>query len=209
MTAVDTETGEVVPSFQLTKYVAQLSGGLQAQHTLAAAYDAAVSSLVGPNDVQVEGGRTFKKKSAWRKLARHFCLDTSLVRESLRRDGETFTAIVVMRASAPWGQSCEAIGACGSDEQSGRRKITTADALATAQTRATNRAISDLIAMGEVSADEVTRGQPEQRQPAKKKFTPIPERTDEQLVELKQWADANGNGKLADEVEAEQERRRT
>ena len=44
---------------------------LALQNRLAAAYDAACTALIGPNDVQVEGNRSFKKKSAWRKLGRH------------------------------------------------------------------------------------------------------------------------------------------
>ena len=60
-----------------------------------------------------------------------------------------------VRATAPWGQFAEDIGACGTDEATGKREISWADAVATATTRATNRAVSNLIAMGEVSAEEI------------------------------------------------------
>ena len=135
---------------------------LQLQQRLAAAYDAACAALIGPGDVQIDGKnkdgtpRVFKKKSAWRKLGRHFTVSTEVLREDVRLLGEgEFVAVTVVRGIASWGQSCEAVGACGSDEEEGRRRITMADALGTAQTRATNRAISDLIAMGEVSAEEI------------------------------------------------------
>lgn len=142
---------------------------LERSQLLAAAYDAACKSLIGPNDIHREGNREFKKKSAWRKLGRHFQISTevlgvehSVVR--LREEGEAdLLAIVRVRATAPWGQSCEAAGACCTDEETGRRVITVADAIATAQTRATNRAVSDLVAMGEVSADELS----ERREPRK------------------------------------------
>lgn len=164
---VDRSTGEVVTveSFDFGTYLDGIGKhGLERQQKLAAAYDAACAALIGPNDVQKEGARTFKKKSAWRKLGRHFSLSTSV--SSLTKewigDGNTttpvFLATVTVKASAPWGQSAESVGACGTDEESGRRKITIADAIATAETRATNRAISSLIAMGEVSAEEMSKG---------------------------------------------------
>lgn len=129
---------------------------LELQNRLAAAYDAACRALIGPNDVQKEGNREFKKKSAWRKLGRHFGISTEIVREEMQllAEGE-FLAKCVVRATAPWGQQLDATGACGSDEEEGRRRITMADAVATAQTRAANRAVSDLVAMGEVSAEEI------------------------------------------------------
>jgi hypothetical protein len=138
---------------------------LELQKMLAAAYDEAVAALIGANDEQVEGrgekARKFKKKSAWRKLARHFGISTSIVTQAERWIGEgrdaEFLASCTVRALAPWGQSAEATGACATDEEEGFRKITIADAIATAETRATNRAVSSLIAMGEVSAEEINR----------------------------------------------------
>lgn len=157
---VDPTTGEVlpaVPAFDPDQFAKGLKSGLSVQQRLAAAYDDAVKALIGPNDVQIDRGRSFKKKSAWRKLARHFNISTRIVGEPRFQmtDDAAEVAIVRVRAVAPWGQSVEAIGACGSDEEKGRRVITLADMIATAQTRATNRAVSDLIAMGEVSAEEI------------------------------------------------------
>lgn len=155
-------TGEVVGSietFSMPDYLTSISAPASFQHQqkLAAAYDAACASLIGPNDVQKDGGRTFKKKSAWRKLQRHFGISTSIVSVDHRQVGEHYVATVTVKASAPWGQSSESAGACGADEATGRRTITIADAIATAETRATNRAVSNLIAMGEVSAEEMDK----------------------------------------------------
>jgi hypothetical protein len=154
------DTGEIVQHFDRSAYLSELASpqALAYQNQLAAAYDATCRALIGADDVQVEGGRTFKKKSAWRKLARHFAISTSVVNESVSAVGEFTVARSIVRATAPWGQSVEAIGACGTDEATGRRTITIADAVATAQTRATNRAISELIAMGEVSHEELSQG---------------------------------------------------
>jgi hypothetical protein len=155
-------TGEVVgevQTFSMVEYLASVTtpASLEAQKKLAAAYDAACNSLIGENDVQKEGGRTFKKKSAWAKLGRHFNISTVVVSAQKEMLGETFCATVTVKAIAPWGQSAEGVGACATDEESGRRTITIADAIATAETRAHNRAISRLIAMGEVSAEEMDK----------------------------------------------------
>lgn len=160
---VRADTGEVVSAavvpFDMATYLSDVKSAKHTsqQHALMAAYDAACGALIGPNDVQEEKGRTFKKKSAWRKLARHFGISVAASLESVRveRNESGFTAYAIANAVAPWGQSWTDVGACGSDEAVGRRVITVADAVATAMTRASNRAISNLIAMGEVSAEEI------------------------------------------------------
>jgi hypothetical protein len=146
-------------------FLSRLSTGEQVkeQQELNAAYDRACLALIGPNDIQVEGDKTFKKKSAWTKLARYFTISTAVVNVLEKfvpgAEGESiFIAIVTVRAVAPWGQYSEAVGACATDEETGQRVITIADALATAQTRASNRSVSNLIAMGEVSAEEIQKG---------------------------------------------------
>lgn len=156
---VRADTGEVkeVAPFDLGTFLKDLDNptAIAQQKALSAAYDKACESLIGENDVQREGGRTFKKKSAWRKLARYFHISTEVVRVEREAIEGLFLATVTVRATAPWGQSAEAIGACCTDEATGRRVISVADAIATAETRATNRATSNLIAMGEVSAEEL------------------------------------------------------
>lgn len=171
----------VVPvesTFSLDAYLASVNSpvGIRHQQALSAAYDAACASLIGPNDVQQEGGRSFKKKSAWRKLARHFNISVAASLDSVRVDTnpDGFTAYAVATASAPWGQSWTDVGACGSDEATGRRTITIADAIATAMTRASNRAVSNLIAMGEVSAEEIGGRQPYDSRPASKSTLSTP-----------------------------------
>ena len=157
------ETGEIVAlpaKFEIAKYLDQVGGSpaFTIQQRLAAAYDAACAALIGPNDVQEERGRKFKKKSAWRKLARHFAIsiDADPADTTFTRFDGGWLATARAVAVAPWGQRFTDVGACGSDEEVGRRRITMADAIATAMTRAINRAISNLIAMGEVSAEELS-----------------------------------------------------
>lgn len=203
---------------------------MEDQRALSVAYDRAVSALIGANDVQEEGGRTFKKKSAWRKLGRFFHLSTQLVSQSggwikepnplTEKDSVDFVALVTMRAVAPWGQYMEATASCstrelrflartpvcpvckglmwdnrnppkGEEWKSAKGDFACRDkgcsgalaqgeydpdtigqlipnptafskarhdCMSTAQTRASNRAISDLIAAGEVSWEEVQGG---------------------------------------------------
>ena len=151
-------------------------GALEQQQKLMDLYDRACRALVGPNDVQRDGDREFKKKSAWRKLGRFFGVSTEIVKiesgwewdeqEHVRH----FVARVIVRGTAPWGQSVEAVGLCSTRElrfySRGQpnpvaRAKAEHDCEATAATRATNRAISDLIAAGEVSAEEVNAGHPD------------------------------------------------
>lgn len=216
------DTGEVVEvkTFDFTAYLSQISGGpaLAHQQELAKAYDAACRSLIGPNDVQKEGNREFKKKSAWRKLQRHFGISTAVVdvskdwiSVSSTRDEPLpgglipplFVATVTVKATAPWGQSAEAVGACGSDEESGRRKITIADAIATAETRATNRAVSNLIAMGEVSAEEMSKGA---KAPKGQKY--VEDMTEAELLEARTKAENAKRPDVVERINLELERRR-
>lgn len=153
--AVIPETGEMVPAFKMEQYLTALAGDAKTQQALAAAYDSACRALIGPNDIQKADGREFKKKSAWKKLARYFRVNVRIIRVEREWIGEHFVATAYARAEAPWGQIADDVGACSTDEATGRREISIADAIATAATRAENRAVSNLIAMGEVSAEEI------------------------------------------------------
>ena len=59
-----------------------------------------------------------------------------------------------MRATLPNGRFVESDGSCDRRE-SGKREMSNHSIKATAKTRATNRAISELIGAGDVSADEL------------------------------------------------------
>lgn len=203
----------------LVAYLATIDGpvALEHQRKLAAAYDHACNALIGPNDVQQEGARSFKKKSAWRKLARHFRISVAAALDNVRvdRDAEGgFTAFAVATASAPWGQSWTDVGACGSDEATGRRTITVADAIATAMTRASNRAVSNLIAMGEVSAEEIGDRKPYDSSPrqspksntekkwpfGEKKGTPLGDFPSDELEKMLKWCREKGKTDIADAI---------
>ncbi len=106
--------------------------------------------------------RKFVKKSGWRKIATAFDLDVVRVSDSVEydADGSPVRAMAVWRAVTPSGRSMEGDGYCSVDEERfqkpGSRKKLENDLRATATTRAKNRAISDLVGMGDVSAEEVS-----------------------------------------------------
>jgi hypothetical protein len=129
------------------------------------AYQEMLPKLLAPSDWQ-DAGRDgkFVKKSGWRKIARAFNLSVMVISVRVERDadGMPTRAETIARAQAPNGQVSDADGYCSADEKrfnkaGGRQKLEN-DLRATATTRAKNRAISDLVGMGEVSAEEVEPG---------------------------------------------------
>ena len=130
------------------------------------AYQAAVDAVLDPTDWQGEPGAkgSFVKKSGWRKIAKAFGLSVTRVESGVERsaEGDPIRAWSVYRATGPNGQSQDGDGYCSVDEsrfgKSGGRQKLENDMRATATTRAKNRAISDLVGMGEVSAEEVEVG---------------------------------------------------
>lgn len=100
--------------------------------------------------------RKFVKRSGWRKIATWFGLDLFIGRITVERDerGRILRAEIVARAVGPNGRVAEDVGACALDEPRTFYKPEH-DLRATAATRALNRAISNLVGMGDVSAEEI------------------------------------------------------
>lgn len=102
--------------------------------------------------------KPFVKKSGWRKLATAFNLSDEVVKEE-RKEYNVGTANyyfvyeVSAKAIAPNGRYVIGLGSCASNER--QFAHLDHDVRSTASTRAKNRAISDLIGGGEVSAEEV------------------------------------------------------
>lgn len=128
-----------------------------------AEYQRLIQRILTPDDWQgkpnAEG--SFVKKKGWRKIATAFDLDLKRVSSSVERDehGNPLRAAACYVAVAPSGRSMDGDGYCAADEPrfqnaKGRQKLEN-DLQATATTRAKNRAISDLVGMGAVSAEEV------------------------------------------------------
>jgi hypothetical protein len=131
----------------------------QATKQAIATYQAGLNAVLDESDVQSftdrRGGRhKFVKRSGWRKIA--LWCDLSLENRGVEVDrdsaGKPLRARVVARASAPNGRYADGEGACDMGE---RPNMSEHDMLATAATRAFNRAISNLVGLGAVSAEEV------------------------------------------------------
>lgn len=147
-------------------------------------YQQVCERILNDDDYQTYEGKPRKKKSAWRKLATAFNVSTKVVSEQVERDasGRVMSALFTIQAYTP-SRQWEAKGYCDVHEKccagakgekchkaawkghycckvdcDGRRHWSHPDhdVISTAQTRATNRAIADLIGCGEVSAEELT-----------------------------------------------------
>lgn len=131
------------------------------------AYQELLPRLLDSSDWQDAGGRRFVTKSGWRKIATAFDLDVHIIGSDVDRDehGHAVRAKVIARAIAPSGRSMDGDGYCSADEArftSSRADLSRVenDLRTTATTRAKNRAIADLVGMGEISAEESSAAVP-------------------------------------------------
>ena len=123
-------------------------------------------------NVKIMGKDTaFKKKSAWRKIATAFNISDDIVEKEIIRDEnyQIISARYEVMATAPNGRHGVGTASCSifdkikntDKEQPSnfelRKRFNNAenDVIGTAHTRAKSRAISDLVGMGEVSAEEM------------------------------------------------------
>jgi len=118
------------------------------------------------SDADVEmltiGGKPkeYLKKSFWRKMATFFNLSDRIVTKEIATDDneQIISAYYEVEVRAPNGRTAIGVGFCEiSERQSGRDSFAHPghDVRGTAHTRAKNRAISDMIAGGEVTFEEM------------------------------------------------------
>lgn len=143
------------------------------------------SKLLKKSDTTKIGSGIHVNKSGWRKIATAFNLSVEVVDKSIRTENGVVKAEVTARATAPNGKVSTEIAMCASNESNHMGKVsgmTDTEAkkrddvlkvdgklrrlkdplevnehniIATAATRAKNRAISDCVGGGEVSAEEI------------------------------------------------------
>ena len=120
------------------------------------AYQELTKKLLDDSDYQEHKGKKYKKKSAWQKYARAFNINTEIVSKEIIRSktNSVIEAEYTVRATLPNGRYVESDGSCDRREP-GKKDMSSHSIKATAKTRATNRAISELIGAGDVSADEL------------------------------------------------------
>lgn len=101
--------------------------------------------------------RRFVKRTGWRKVATWFGLDLEIDVGSIvdvrDENDQPLRVRLIGRVIAPNGRKAEDVGACSITER--RFSKPDHDLLATAATRALNRATSNLVGMGELTAEEI------------------------------------------------------
>ena len=121
-------------------------------------------------------GKRYRTKQYWRTIARAFNLSVTTVDGTDQRimtDDGDWGYSVTYRATAPNGSAADGDGACMASEKSGGSD-TIHNVRAHCQTRAFNRAVSNLVGFGEVSADEMPRTAPEAPQRPSERSSPSP-----------------------------------
>lgn len=146
--------------------------------------------LLMEEDISKIGGKVYIMKSGWRKIKAFFRLSQEIV-ASERIEYKRGSAEYVMwryrvRVTAPDGTFAEAEGVCTSDEPFGKGKPEHAIA-AMAQTRAFNRAISDLVGGGEVSAEELEGVELKEEKKELETFDTFDERPWKQEEQGEEW----------------------
>lgn len=111
-----------------------------------------------PDQLQNIRGKVFRKKGYWRAVSVAFGLCVEQRKEEqIKSDSGDWGYIVTYRATAPNGKYADGDGACTASEKADGQD-TIHNVRSHAQTRAYNRAVSNLVGFGEVSADEVSEG---------------------------------------------------
>lgn len=125
-----------------------------------------------PNEIMQIQGRQFRKKGYWRAVRTSFNLDVRMVHEErVVLDDGNWGWNVVYRATAPGGRSADGDGACYASEKTRKDgspdpgRQTEHNVRSHAHTRAFNRAVSNLVGFGEVSAEEADREERPRPQP--------------------------------------------
>lgn len=116
-------------------------------------YQAICKAMLTKDDYQKIGDKEFKKKSAWRKLARAFNISDEIIKEEHEVQEKYEVWRIHVKAFTSTGRAAVGVGSCSTRERNFAHLDH--DVHAIAHTRAKNRAISDLIGSGEVSAEEV------------------------------------------------------
>jgi hypothetical protein len=153
-------------------------------------YQDLTTKLLNDTDYQSIGDKRFKKKSAWRKYMRAFKLSDEVLEKEIIKDdtGKVTEASFLVKVWSPDGRSAQGWGNCSKFENRRFSKINH-DIPSTAMTRAINRAVSDLIGAGEVSAEEM-EGTPTKKQPKKPTRKPTPKNKSPETKEPEHVQDA-------------------
>lgn len=143
-------------AIQPTAVLPVLSGAEMATaYTTYRAFQAELDKAM-PDCIQSIQGKNFRKKNYWRAIRTGFNLAVVCLSEKRIQIGDDWGYEVTYRATAPNGAVADGDGSCMASEKSrGRMQATLHNVRSHAHTRAFNRAVSNLVGFGEVSAEEV------------------------------------------------------
>lgn len=167
MPAVQTDPDEMV-ELEPTNLLPQLAGNPKDIVDYFKLYQQITKDILTDDDYQefeVTDKKTgkklikrFKKKSAFRKYQVAFNISDRILEEIREDKKDHFVWRIKVEASTKSGRTSIGVGACSSAER-GFAHLEH-DVYATAHTRAKNRAISDIMGAGEVSAEEMENAKP-------------------------------------------------
>jgi len=151
---------EIVPREEENNAQIIAKPNVQAALEVMRAFQELKQKVLDANDTVTISGKQYIKRSGWRKIAMAFNISTEVVKiEREKIDDKTYVVRVIARARAPGGRVSEEAGVCDSTEfERGALQGTLHNIETKAVTRAINRAISNLVGGGEVSAEEIIKG---------------------------------------------------
>ena len=115
--------------------------------------------VLDANDIVIISGKQYIKRSGWRKIAMAFNLSTEVVKIERDKIDNVYVVRAIARAKTPMDRISEEVGVCDSTEfERGNLQGTLHNIETKAVTRAINRAISNLVGGGEISAEEIIKG---------------------------------------------------
>jgi len=154
-----------------------------------------------PECIMRISGKQFRKKQYWRGVRMAFNLEVVAVGERRVEYGTDWGYEVTYRATAPNGSTADGDGACMASEKEVRDKNTgeivawktkqaqtVHNVRSHAHTRAMNRAISNLVGFGEVSAEEFVDDDDSRDEQPRTQQTKQREQQPEQVVEATGFA---------------------
>ncbi len=121
---------------------------------LIARFKYVMDELIDESDIVEIRGKEHICKSGWRKCIRAFNISIELVSEEVFDKYDDTHAKVILRAILPTGQSVEGIGLKSYKDMYTDKNLH--NLVATAWTRAVNRAVADLVGTGQVSFEELS-----------------------------------------------------
>ncbi len=163
-------------------------------------YQELKTKLLTASDYQEIAGKKCIKKSGWRKLQVAFGVSDEVIKEERKEFSKNFIYEVTIKVSTQNGRFAFGVGSCSSGERSFAH--VDHDVRAIACTRAKNRAISDLIGGGEVSADELSNNSVERPATYTKVIEEKKPETSVSYSESRNWGREYEANKISDRQKA-------